>query len=45
LTEQVKEKASVVIGVDLLSGVGEWFGNSTQVGTITTDKSVTVPSI
>jgi hypothetical protein len=40
LTEDIKDKPTVVVGVDLLSGVGEWFGESRQVGTIDEEGAV-----
>jgi hypothetical protein len=40
LAEEIKNNATVVIGVDLLSGVGEWFGESRQVGTIDEEGAV-----
>jgi hypothetical protein len=37
VTENIKEGAAVVIGVELLHDVEQWFDTSQTVGTITTE--------
>jgi len=37
MTEEVQESKAVVVGVELLRDVNHWFGDSEQVGTISTE--------
>jgi len=38
LKEEIHESSAVVIGVELLYHVDQWFGTSKEVGTISTEK-------
>jgi len=37
LTEEIQDCSAVVIGVEMLHDAETWFGESSQVGTFTTD--------
>ena len=38
LKEEIHESSALVIGVELLYHVDEWFGTSKEIGTISTEK-------
>ena len=38
LNEEIQNNATVVIGVELLYNVDQWFGESREVGVISTEK-------